>query len=259
MSAGASITSTRAPVAWIAGVGASAGLGAALGRRFAKAGYVVALTGRTSERLQVVADDIVAAGGSAYVFAGDVSDEASVDAVGSRVKALGSLSVAIFNAAGMVRAPTLELTSEQFTEAWRTSVLGGFLFARAALRSVLGNGADLDAPGGRGTLLFTGATSALRGKPPFAAFASAKAGLRSLSQSLAREFGPQGIHVAHVVIDGGIDGERLRHGSPQRAAQAGDDGLLNLDAIAESYWQLHLQHRSAWSQEIDLRPFKEPF
>ncbi|MDM0035265.1 SDR family NAD(P)-dependent oxidoreductase [Variovorax sp. J22P271] len=164
----------REPVAWIAGVGAGAGLGAALARRFARGGFSVALTGRTGEQLQA-------------------------------------------------------------------------------------NGIPGTAPGGRGTLLFTGATAALRGKPPFAAFAAAKAGLRSLSQSLAREFGPEGIHVAHVVIDGGIDGERLRTSAPQRVAQAGDDGLLQLDAIAESYWQLHLQHRSAWTQEIDLRPFKEPF
>ncbi len=114
-------------------------------------------------------------------------------------------------------------------------------------------------PQGRGSIIFTGATASLRGKPPFTAFAAAKAGLRSLSQSMAREFGPLGIHVAHVVIDGGIDGERLNTSAPQRKISAGDDGLLNIDAIADAYWHIHSQHRSAWTQELDLRPFKETF
>jgi NAD(P)-dependent dehydrogenase (short-subunit alcohol dehydrogenase family) len=249
----------RAPVAWIAGVGASAGLGAALARRFAAGGFTVALTGRTAQQLQTVAAEIAAAGGRAHAFAGDVASEAEIHGIAQRVQALGALSVAIFNAGNAVRAPTLDLTVDHFTQAWRTSTLGGFIFAREALQAILANGVDPRAPNGRGALLFTGATGALRGKPPFAAFAAAKAGLRSLGQSLAREFGPQGIHVAHVVIDGGIDGERLRGSAPQRVQQAGDDGLLQLEAIAESYWQLHLQHRSAWTQELDLRPFKEPF
>lgn len=250
---------SRAPVAWIAGVGAVAGLGAALAQRFAAGGYTVALTGRTPQQLEAVSAAIEAAGGRAHAFAGDVASEAEVQGIGQRVRVLGPLSVAVFNASSAVRAPTLEITAEQFTQAWRTTTLGGFLFARDALQALLANGTGAQSPQGRGSLLFTGATAALRGKPPFAAFAAAKAGLRSLSQSLAREFGPQGVHVAHVVIDGGIDGERLRAGAPQRVEQAGADGLLQLEAIAETYWQLHAQHRSAWTQEIDLRPFNEPF
>jgi len=246
-------------VAWIAGVGASAGLGAALARRFAEEGYTVALTGRTVEQLKAVAADIEKAGGRAHAFAADVASEAQIEGVAQRVRALGPLEVAIFNAGNAVRAPALDLSAEQFTQAWRTSALGGFVFAREALKALLANPGLRSAPAVHGSLLFTGATAALRGRPPFAAFAAAKASLRSLSQSLAREFGPQGIHVAHVVIDGGIDGERLRSHSPQRVEQAGEDGLLQLDAIAESYWQLHRQHRSAWTQELDLRPFKEPF
>jgi NAD(P)-dependent dehydrogenase (short-subunit alcohol dehydrogenase family) len=252
-------TSSPSPVAWIAGVGASAGLGAALARRFASEGFAVALTGRTPAQLAAVAAEIEAAGGSAHAFAADVASEAEIHGIAQKVRALGPLTVAIFNAASAVRAPTLELSVEQFTQAWRTSALGGFIFGHEALRGLLANPFAADGAHARGTLLFTGATAALRGKPPFAAFAAAKAALRSLSQSLAREFGPQGVHVAHVVIDGGIDGERLRTGAPQRVEQAGDDGLLQLDAIAESYWQLHVQHRSAWTQELDLRPFKEPF
>jgi NAD(P)-dependent dehydrogenase (short-subunit alcohol dehydrogenase family) len=247
------------PVLWIAGVGASAGLGAAIARRFAQGGFAVALTGRTVERVESLANEIRTAGGVAHAIAGDISTESSVADLAARVRDLGPLAAAVFNAGNATRAPTLDLTAEQFEQAWRTSVLGGFLFAQAALRRILNNGLDPAAPLGRGSLIITGATGALRGKPPFAAFAAAKAGLRSLSQSLAREFGPEGIHVAHVVIDGGIDGERLRQSAPQRAQQAGADGLLQPDAIAETYWQLHQQHRSAWTQETDLRPFREPF
>lgn len=246
-------------LAWVGGVGAEAGLGAAVARRFARGGLAVALTGRSAERVEALAAAIRAAGGQAHALAGDLADPATVQALAQRVRALGPLRAAVFNAAGAVRAPTLEIGAEAFTQAWRTSALAGFLFAQQALRLLLDNGVAPDAPAGRGSLLFTGATASLRGRPPFVAFAAAKAGLRSVSQTLAREFGPQGVHVAHVVIDGGIDGERLRTSAPERAAQAGADGLLQPEAIAESYWQLHLQQRSAWTQELDLRPFNESF
>lgn len=252
-------SSSPRPLAWIVGVGASAGLGAALARRFVQAGFAVAVTGRTREHLETVAAEIEASGGVAHVRVGDVANESQIDALGRELAGLGSLQAAVFNAGNAVRAPALELSAAQFEDAWRTSTLGGFLFGRAALRALLANGVSADASCGRGSLLFTGATASLRGRPPFAAFAAAKAGLRSLSQSLAREFGPQGIHVAHVVIDGGIDGERLRRNAARRVAEAAPDGLLKIDAIAEAYWQLHGQHRSAWSQEIDLRPWTESF
>jgi NAD(P)-dependent dehydrogenase (short-subunit alcohol dehydrogenase family) len=172
---------------------------------------------------------------------------------------LGPLRAAVFNAGNAVRGAALDLDAVQFEQAWRGGAFAGFLFAREAVQALLLNGHDPNAPHGRGSLVFTGATASLRGGAKFAAFASSKAALRSLAQSLAREHGPQGIHVAHVVIDGGIDGERLRSAAPQRVAQAGDDGLLAPDAIAETYWQLHRQHRSAWTFELDLRPFKETF
>ncbi|AJX34002.1 SDR family NAD(P)-dependent oxidoreductase [Burkholderia oklahomensis] len=247
-------SSSSIPLAWIAGVGASAGLGAAVGRRFARSGFAVVLTGRTHERVAAVADEIRAQGGIAHVASGDIASEADVERLAVEVRTLGTLRAAVFNAGNAVRAPTLELSAAQFENAWRTNVIGGFLFAKATLAQLLD--ASDDAPR---SLLFTGATASLRGRPPFAAFASAKAGLRSLAQTLAREFGPRGIHVAHAVIDGGIDGERLRGAAPDRAAQAGADGLLSPDAIAESYWQLHVQHRSAWTQELDLRPYNEAF
>src|SRR5947208_6118461 len=239
-----------AAVAWVVGVGASAGLGAALGRRFAQAGLTVALTGRNADRVHSIAEEISRAGGQAHAIPGDVSSVDDVQRLTTEVQALGSLSVAIFNAGNSVRGTPLELTPEQFEATWRGSTYAGFLFARATLPLLLA--------AGRGTLLFTGATASVRGRGPFVAFAAAKAGLRSVAQSAAREYGPRGVHVAHIVIDGGIDGERLRTGAPQRAAEAGADGLLDPEAIAETYWQLHQQHRSAWTHELDLRPYKEP-
>ena len=247
------------PIAWIGGVGASAGLGAAVARRFAREGFTVALSGRSADRLEQRREEIAAAGGIALALPVDLADDAAVREVAARLQQHGPVVGAIFNAGSFERAPTLELTPAQFEQTWRTSTLAGFLFAQAALRAILANGQAADAPGGRGSLILTGATSALRGRPPYAAFAAAKAALRSLAQTLAREFGPQAVHVAHVVVDGGIDGERLRRNAPGRAEAAGDDGLLSPDAIAETYWHLHAQHRSAWSQEVDLRPFKEGF
>jgi NAD(P)-dependent dehydrogenase (short-subunit alcohol dehydrogenase family) len=244
-------TNSETKVAWVAGVGARAGLGAALARRFARAGLTAVVTGRSPERLAEVVLEIREAGQQAVALPADVSREADIQEVARQLPGIGSLEVAVFNAAAADRAPSLELSVEQFEKAWRISTLGGFIFGREALR--------LLAKQQRGSLLFTGATASLRGKPPFGAFASAKAGLRSLSQTFAREFGPHGVHVAHVIIDGGIDGERLRTHSPQRARDAGPDGLLGLDAIAEVYWHLHAQPRSAWTQELDLRPYKEPF
>jgi NAD(P)-dependent dehydrogenase (short-subunit alcohol dehydrogenase family) len=235
-------------VAWIAGVGASEGLGAAVARRFASEGLVAAVMGRTAERVEGVAREIREAGFAAHAFAGDVSREAEVLAIAEKVSQLGPLEVAVFNAAGAVRAPSLELSDKAFEEALRTTAVGGFVFGREAVRRLI--------PHDRGTLLFTGATASLRGRPPFIAFAASKAALRSVSQTLAREFGPRGIHVAHIVIDGGIDGERLR----SRAGSAPDPtGLLALPDIADVYWHLHSQRRSAWTQELDLRPYKEPF
>lgn len=243
--------SPSSEVVWITGVGAVAGLGAALARRFADGGYQVAVSGRSPDKLQAVVDDIQQRGGRAIALPGDAGNEADILADIQRVKALGPLKVAIFNVGNSVASPTLELSAKLFEQTWRASTLGGFLFAREATRALLDNGG--------GTLLFTGATASLRGKPPYAAFAAAKAGLRSLSQTFAREFGPQNIHVAHVVIDGGIDGERVRTLAPKWLEQLGEEGALRLEDIAEAYWYLHSQPRSAWTQELDLRPFKEAF
>lgn len=239
------------PVAWVTGVGAEQGLGAALARRFAAGGFRVAVSGRSADKLHAVVQGIEREGGSALALPGDAGNEADVLAALERIRPFGQLKVAIFNVGNSVAASSLELSAELFEQTWRASTLGGFLFGREAIRTLLGNGG--------GSLLFTGATASLRGKPPFAAFAAAKAGLRSLSQSFAREFGPQNVHVAHIVIDGSIDGERVRSRAPERLQALGEEGALRLEDIAAAYWYLHSQPRSAWTQELDLRPFKESF
>jgi len=232
----------------VVGVGAERGVGAAVARRFAREGHRAILAGRTQARLEAAATAIRATGGEALPVVADATDEAAIAALFDVAPAP---EVVVFNAGQNLRRPFAELTLEEFEASWRTNTLGGFLVAREALRRM--------GPLGRGTLILTGATASLRGASGFAAFAAAKAGLRALAQSAAREFGPRGVHVAHVVVDGGIDGERLRARTPERAAAAGPDGLLDPDAIAEAYWQLHRQPRSAWTQELDLRPWSERF
>jgi NAD(P)-dependent dehydrogenase (short-subunit alcohol dehydrogenase family) len=244
-------SSSKSDIAWIAGVGASAGLGAALARRFAREGYLSVLTGRNAERIESVTAEIAQAGGQARALAGDVSSPSDIERMVADIGAIGTLRVAVFNAGNAVRGTPLELSPEQFESTWRGSTYAGYLFARAALPALISTG---------GSLLFTGATASVRGRGPFVAFASAKAGLRSVAQSFAREYGPKGVHVAHIIIDGGIDGERRRSAAPKQTAQQADSGgLLNPDAIAETYWNVHRQHPSAWTHELDLRPYKESF
>lgn len=238
-------------VVWVVGVGAKEGLGAAVARRFAREGLTAVITSRTADRLEAVAADIRGQGGAAHALPGDVSQEADMAAIAAKIADIGPLTVAVFNAADRPTAPSLELSAAAFERTWRIGTLGGFLFGREAIRAML--------PRERGTLLFTGATASVRGRPPFAAFAAAKAGLRSVAQTLAREFGPKGLHVAHVVIDGAIDGERIRTAAPAWAAERGPDGLLGIGAIADVYWHLHAQPRSAWTHELDLRPYNETF
>jgi NAD(P)-dependent dehydrogenase (short-subunit alcohol dehydrogenase family) len=243
------------PTAVVVGVGAERGLGAALCRRFASEGYHVIASGRTAARIDGVARSIQALGGSAEGIACDATREADVAALFDRAMAESGdrapADLIVFNAGNNQRIDFRELSSEAFEDFWRVGCFAGFLVGREAARRLV--------PLGRGTVLFTGASASLRAKPGFAHFAVAKAGLRMVAQGMAREYGPLGIHVAHVVIDGGIDGERLRSRWPDMARQRGEGGLLDIDAIAEAYWQIHRQPRSAWTHEMDLRPFKEPF
>ncbi len=230
-------------VAVVAGVGP--GLGAALCRALARSGYTVAALARTEEFTQGLAQELQQSGGSLLPVKCDVGDGMSVDAAFARIsREIGTASVYIHNASQLVAMPSLEITSAVFTEAWRVTCLGALLCTQKVIPGML--------QGGRGALLFTGATGALRGGAGFAAFASAKFALRGLAQSLAREFGPRGIHVAHVVIDGLIWSGRARHGVSQ-------DKCLMPEAIADCYLQLIGQDRSAWTHELDLRPDVEKF
>jgi NAD(P)-dependent dehydrogenase (short-subunit alcohol dehydrogenase family) len=239
----------------VIGVGAEIGLGAALCRRFASEGLHVLVAGRTPSKLEQVATSILATGGSAEAVAMDATNETDVIKLFDRAMAHGSgrdaTELVVYNAGGNQKVDFRELSAELFERFWRVGCFGGFLVGREAARRLV--------PLGRGTMIFTGASASLRGKPGYAQFAAAKAGLRMIAQSMAREYGPSGIHVAHVVIDGGIDGERLRGSRPEAVRERGENGLLNIEAIAEAYWQIHRQARSAWTHEIDLRPFKEPF
>jgi NAD(P)-dependent dehydrogenase (short-subunit alcohol dehydrogenase family) len=244
------------PVAVVAGVGAEFGLGAAICRRFATEGYHVLVAGRTQAKIDQVEVAIRARGGSADAVVTDATQERDViqlfDQAMEPGDGLAPADVVVFNAGNNSQKDFLEIEASLFEQFLRDGCFAGFLVGReAARRFMKGKRA--------GTIIFTGASASLRGKPGYSQFAAAKAGLRMIAQSMAREFSPQGIHVAHVVIDGGIDGEQLRSRFPNAIAAKGVGGLLSIDAIAETYWQLHRQPRSAWTHEIDLRPFKEPF
>lgn len=243
------------PVAIVVGVGAERGLGAALCRRFAQGGYHVFVAGRSAGKIEQVVRTIVSNAGAAEPFAMDTTREEDVISLFDRATSprdgLDPPDLVAYNAGNNQRLDFRDLPAQTFEEFWRIGCFGGFLVGREAARRL--------APLGRGSVLFTGASGSLRGKPGFAHFAAAKAGLRMLAQSMAREFGPLGIHVAHVVIDGGINGDRLRQRRPEMIAERGEDGLLSVEAIAETFWQIHRQPRTAWAQEIDLRPYKEAF
>ena len=230
----------------VLGLGPSTG--ASVARRFAKAGYAVAVAARSSDHLEPVVADIERAGGKALAVPTDATDEAAViDLVDRSERDLGPLAAAVYNASGRVKASILDLEVADVEAAWRVACLGGLLLGREAARRMV--------PRGEGTVIFTGATSGMRGGAGFAGFAVGKFGLRAVAQSMARELGPKGIHVAYVNIDGQIHTPRQAH----LAADRPPDAMLDPDQIAECYFQLHSQHRSTWTQEMDLRPWVEKF
>jgi NAD(P)-dependent dehydrogenase (short-subunit alcohol dehydrogenase family) len=224
-------------------VGAGSGLSAALARRFAEEGFRIALAARNPQKLR----DLAAETG-ANTYACDASVAAEVDGLFGGVAAdLGTPEVVVFNASRRARGPIQDLDPEEVKAAILTTAFGGFLVGRAA--------AKLMVPAGRGTIFFTGASAGVKGFPQSAPFAIGKFGLRGLAQSMARELQPQNIHVVHVVVDGGImNPERWRMGN-----ERGPDGFLDPDAIADTYFHLYSQHRSAWSWEIEVRPWIEKF
>jgi NAD(P)-dependent dehydrogenase (short-subunit alcohol dehydrogenase family) len=233
-------------------VGAGDASGGAIARRFAREGYIACVTRRHADKLAPLVSRIEAEGGSAYAFGSDARKEDEVIALFAQIeKEIAPVEVAVFNIGANVRFPITETTARVYYKVWEMGCFGGFLMGREAARAML--------PRGRGSIFFTGATASLRGREGFAAFAGAKHALRALAQSMARELGPKGIHVAQIIVDGAIDTEFIRDNFPQRYALKQREGIVDPEAIAESYWQLHLQPRNAWTHEMDLRPWIEPW
>ena len=237
----------------IFGVGAVQGIGGALTRRVAAEGLIAFPFGRTREKVETVAAQVRGAGGEAQAVVGDCTEPADVARAFAEVeKSCGAPPrFVVYNAGNMASAPIVEMEETLFETAWRINAFGAFLVGREAARRMV--------PRGGGTLIFTGATSSLRSRPPYIAFAAAKAAERAVARGLAREFGRDGLHVAHVVVDGVVDGTVVNQRFPQAMERLGQDGMLAVDAIAEAYWQLHRQDRRAWTLELDLRPYKENF
>ena len=221
-----------------------------MARRFAREGFTVCVARRNKDALTALVDQITAQGGAARAFGLDARHENQVVEFFSQIETeVGPIEAVIFNVGGNVRFPILETTAHKYFKVWEMCAMAGFLVGREAARAML--------PRGRGTILFTGATASLRGSAGFAAFAGGKAALRALAQSMARELGPQGLHVAHVVIDGIIDTAFAREHFAEVVRTAGPDGILNPDHIADTYWWLYQQPRDAWTFELDLRPSTE--
>lgn len=233
----------------ILGAGVSQGIGGALAKRFASDGYHVIVTGRTLEKVEGVAADIRNKGDSAEALRVDVTSEADQDALFEHARKKSPVSAVLFNAGNNAIIPFSDLTAETYEQFWRIGTYGAFLTAKRAI--------PILEKQGYGSLFFTGASGSLRGKPNFAHFASMKAGLRMLAQSLAREYGEKGIHVGHILIDGVVDAERTRTSFGGYMDSLGEDGILSPDAVAETYLHLHKQPRSAWTHELEMRPFRE--
>lgn len=233
-------------------VGAGDYVGAAIARRFAQGGWTVSMGRRRGEALAPLVAEISQAGGTAFGHSMDARDEASVEAVFAKAEEIAPLDVVIFNVGGNVRFPIRDTTARVFRKVWEMACFGGFLTGRAAATAM--------APRGKGCIFFTGATASMRGGDGFAAFASAKGALRNLAQSMARELGPQSIHVAHLIIDAAVDTEWVRDILAKRGTDPDELApytLMNPASVAEAYWSLAHQPRDAWTFEMDIRPYKE--
>jgi len=236
-------------------VGAGDYIGAAIAKRFARGGFTVCLARRDASKSSALIKEIQASGGTAHSYSMDAREEGQVieryDAIETDI---GPLEIVISNAGGNVNFPIRETTERVFYKVWQMACLTGFLAGREAARHMV--------PRGRGSIFFTGATASLRGGSGYAAFSSAKFGLRALAQSMARELGPQGLHIAHLIIDSGVDTAFVRDRIKERGINPDElpqDTLMNPDSIGEAYWNLHHQTRDAWTHEMDIRPFAEKF
>lgn len=239
------------PVAVV--VGAGDYIGAAIAKRFARGGFQVVLGRRNGDRLAPLVEEIEAAGGVAHARTWDARKEEVAEAMFAKIEAeIGPVEIVIFNVGGNVRFPFLETTERVFRKVWELCCFAGFFTGREAAKHMV--------PRGRGSIFFTGATASMRGGSGYAAFAAGKFALRGMVQALAREMGPKGIHVAHLIIDAGVDTafvrERMREAGGDPEAMP-PDTLMNPDSVAEAYWTLHHQTRDGWTHELDLRPYAE--
>jgi NAD(P)-dependent dehydrogenase (short-subunit alcohol dehydrogenase family) len=231
-------------------VGAGDATGGAIARLFAREGFVACVVRRNREKLTPLVAAIEADGGQARAFGVDAREEDQVVTLFETIeREVAPLEIVVFNIGANVNFPVRDTTARVYRKVWEMAAFAGFLTGREAARTMT--------PRGSGTIIFTGATASVRGRAGFAAFSGAKHALRALAQSMARELGPQGVHVAHVVIDGAIDTPWIRENFPERAALKSQHGILEPEAIAEAYWTLHKQPRSAWTHELDLRPWME--
>ncbi|MDP3748620.1 MAG: SDR family NAD(P)-dependent oxidoreductase [Phenylobacterium sp.] len=235
-------------------IGAGDGVGSAIAKAFALDGFETVITrrARNLDQLEVTAQDIRARGGVVHAKGVDARSEEETIALFAEIERdIGPIEVVVFNIGANVRFSIEETTARVFHKVWEMACFAGFLAGREAAKVMV--------PRGHGSIFFTGATASIRGREGFAAFAAAKAGLRIAAQSMARELGPKGIHVAHIICDGSIDGVFSRQNIPDLEQRLAEDRVLKTDDIAETYLALHHQKRSAWTHELDLRPWSEPF
>ncbi len=232
-------------VAIISGVGPERGMGAQLARRFASLGLHVFVAGRTAASLDAVVAGIEADGGRATAVVADATHEQATVELFSRAREAGRIGLVIYNTGANTPGRFEDMSAGFFEAAWRGCCFGGFLYGREAIRYMKRDGG--------GTILFTGASGSLRGRASFGAFNAGKGALRNMAQAMAKECGPDGIHVGHVVIDGAIAGDKIRRNFPDVAARLGDDGLIDIRAIVDAYEFLYRQPRGGWSFELDVR------
>lgn len=231
-------------------IGAGDATGGAIAKRFAKGGYITCMTRRNVEKLQPLIEEIEQAGGVAYGFGSDAREEEQVIQLVEEIEAnIGEIDILVFNIGANVPCSILEETARKYFKIWEMACFSAFLVGREVAKRMVSRQ--------HGTIIFTGATAGMRGAAYFSAFAGAKHALRALAQSMARELGPQNIHVAHVVVDGAIDTDFIKTSFPEMYAKKDQDGILNPDHIAENYWHLSQQPRDAWTHELDLRPWIE--
>lgn len=233
-------------------IGAGDATGGAIAKRFAREGYIACVTRRSKDKLSNLVKDIEHQGGQAHAFGSDARLETEVIELFKTIEStIAPIEMMVFNVGGNVRFSITDTTERVYRKVWEMTALAAFLNGRQAAKVML--------PRERGSIFFTGATASLRGGVGFAAFAGGKHAVRALSQSMARELGPKGIHVAHLVIDGAIDTEFIATNFPERYALKDKEGILDPDAIADNYWHLHNQPKNAWTHEMDLRPWMEKF